>query len=277
MPGSTRQKDCRVSGHGNRSLSFLGREPERAPSQGASKIDIFTTKQLLEGLLGGYRALRGHTDGSATPRKLSQEHLARLSGMTRPWYRQLEKGDRRGSIVELERIAQVLQMTSRARAALFRRSAGHDPLPFTDSCAPDELHALWRPASEAQPACTVDAAFDIWHHNGRFASRFPHATNANRRPNLVEVLLLRPEPRRQLDSWPHWARLLTAELAEAVALYGQHHPSLLRLHSEVAADERVGPVYRAAAGYLFPDVDCKATLLEASPYAGLRQLTLLGT
>ncbi|MEU5239749.1 helix-turn-helix domain-containing protein [Streptomyces lydicus] len=259
-----------------RFVIILEFELEDVPSQGASKIDVYTTKPLLVGLLEGYRTLRGHTDGSPTPRQLSQERLARLSGMSLPWYRKLEKSERRGNVTELDRIARLLQMTSRARIALFRRSAGHDPLPFASACTPGELPALWRLATEVQPTCTVDPSFDIWHHNGRFASRFPSAAASARRPNLMEMLLLQPESRRQLDSWSQWAHLLTAELAEAVALYGEANATLHRLHSLMAADETVGPVYRTAAAYLFPDADCKVALIESSPRAGLRQLTLLG-
>ncbi|MGW8395882.1 MmyB family transcriptional regulator [Streptomyces lydicus] len=230
---------------------------------------------MLQQLLRGYREL-GNLSAAGGPRRAtSQEQVARQAGMSQPWYAQLERGQRRGTVEQLERISRALRMTPRARTALYRRSAGHDPLPFTAGTEVASAPALWQEAMKTQPSCLTDVDFTVLAHNERFASCLPYALATGDRPNVMQALLLRPEPRTHLPHWHLWAELLTAELAEATALYGQSE-NLQRLHHQVAADETVGPLYRAAGSYLFPDTGCKAVLLETTPYAGARRLTFIG-
>ncbi|MFI0220243.1 helix-turn-helix domain-containing protein [Streptomyces lydicus] len=230
---------------------------------------------MLRQLLRGYRELGNPSAAGDSRRATSQEQVARKVGMSQPWYAQLERGQRRGTVEQLDRISRVLRMTPRARTALFRRSAGHDPLPFTADTPAAGAPALWHEVMEAQPTCLTDGDFTILAHNERFATCLPYILATDDRPNVMQALLLRPEPRTQIAHWRLWAELLTAELAETVALYGQGG-NLQPLHTQVAADETVGPLYRTAGSYLFPDTERKAILLETVPYAGVRQLTFIG-
>ncbi|WP_411138064.1 helix-turn-helix domain-containing protein [Streptomyces sp. C10] len=256
--------------------SLLLKPRLRAPLARIGRDDIdVTATALLQQLLRGYREL-GNLSCTDGPRRVaSQEQVARQAGMSQPWYAQLERGRRRGTVEQLERISQALRMTPRARIALFRRSAGHDPLPLGPDTATASATALWHEAMKVQPTCLTDVDFNVLAYNESFASCLPYALATDERPNVMQTLLLRSEPRTQLAHWRLWAELLTAELAEAAALYGRSE-DLQSLHLQVVADETVGPLYRTAGSYLFPDTDCKAVLRESTVYPGVRQLTFIG-
>ncbi|MEU3878089.1 helix-turn-helix domain-containing protein [Streptomyces sp. NPDC029704] len=239
-------------------------------------MDAFTKEELLKGLLVGYRK-RGHRDADDQPRRaVTQDDLARFLGIWRRWYGQLESGKRVPKVEELEQIAHFLEMTPRARTALFRRALSCDPMPWPTYGDAGAAPTLWQASMDAHPTCLTDAGFTILRHNDRFASRFPYAVvgDEGSTPNLIRLLVLRPEAREHLSAWGQWAELLTAELAEALALHRENQ-ELQRLHREVSEDQAAGPVYARAATYLFPDDECKAALIEAPSVAGARQLTLI--
>ena len=242
---------------------------------------------LLKSLLVRHRELRcpQDTDRRGKPigpgpkrRRLSAEAFAKHLGVSKPYYLDIENSRRQATVDELEEIAALLTMTWRARAALFRRALGCEPLAASPlrpgASAPAALQQALR---EPQPTCITDLAYTIHSHNDQFAALLPHAAISAAevpRPNLMRTMLLSSQPRDQTPNTEGWAEELTAELIESVAMHPDH-PELHELHAEVAADDRMRPIYEKAGEYTYPDRDCKVVLSHTIAELQVRHLILV--
>ncbi|MET7801920.1 helix-turn-helix domain-containing protein, partial [Streptomyces decoyicus] len=189
---------------------------------------MLNRKDLLKALLVHHRTLRTPQDvgwrsttsgGPGRPRKrISAELFAKSLGVSKPYYLKIENGKKTPKAEELEHIAEILKMTWRARAALYRRALGCTPilpaLPRPGTSEPALRQALLEP----QATCLTDLAYNIRSHNDQFTALLPHAaasSSAGPRPNLIRAMLLRPQASEWADNSTEWAEELTAELVEA--------------------------------------------------------------
>ncbi|MFJ5804254.1 helix-turn-helix domain-containing protein [Streptomyces decoyicus] len=250
---------------------------------------MLNRKDLLKALLVHHRELRTPQDvgwrsnpsgGPGRPRRrISAELFAKSLGVSKPYYLKIENGQKQPKAEELEHIAELLQMTWRARAALYRRALGCTPIrpapPHPGTTEPALRQALLEP----QASCLTDLAYNIRSHNDQFAVLLPHAaasSSAGPRPNLIRATLLHPQASQWTDNSTEWTEELTAELTEAVSLHPDNH-ELLELHEEVAADPSAGPVYADAHRYTYPDRDSKVVISHSYPELNTRQVTLVAS
>ncbi|MEJ8652682.1 helix-turn-helix domain-containing protein [Streptomyces sp. MS1.AVA.3] len=220
-----------------------------------------------------------HHERRARPARtrISAELFAKSLGVSKPYYLKIENGRQPPKAEELEQIAELLKMTWRARAALYRRALGCTPVlpapPRPGTAEPVLREALLEPRA----SCLTDLAYNIRSYNDQFAALLPHAasgSSAGPRPNLIRATLLRPQASQWTDNCTEWAEELTAELIEAVSLHPDN-PELLQLHEEVAADPEAGPVYADAHRYAFPDRDSKVVVSHSFPELNTRQVILV--
>ncbi|WP_327707028.1 helix-turn-helix domain-containing protein [Streptomyces decoyicus] len=155
-------------------------------------------------------------------RRISAELFAKSLGVSKPYYLKIENGQQPPKTEELEQIAELLKMTWRARAALYRRALGCTPVlpppPHPETTEPALRQALLEP----QATCHTDLAYNIRSHNDQFTALLPHAatgSSVDPHPNLIRATLLRPQASQSVDNSTEWIEELTAELAEAVTLH----------------------------------------------------------
>ncbi|AWN24869.1 helix-turn-helix domain-containing protein [Streptomyces sp. NEAU-S7GS2] len=247
---------------------------------------MMNRNDLLKALLVHHRELgnpqdmgwRGTTSGRpGRPRtRISAELFAKSLGVSKPYYLKIENGRQHPKVDELEQIAELLKMSWRARAALFRRALGCAPV-LAAARRPETEPVLRQALLEPQASCRTDLAYNIRSHNDQFAALLPHAvigSSADPRPNLMRAMLLWPPASEWAGSSAEWAEELTAELVEAIAVNPDNR-ELLELHEEVAADPVAGPVYANAHRYIFPDRDCKVVVSHSFPELNTRQLILV--
>ncbi|MGW9429967.1 MmyB family transcriptional regulator [Streptomyces decoyicus] len=209
--------------------------------------------------------------------RVSAELFAKSLGVSKPYYLKIENGQQPPKAEELEHIAELLTMTWRARAALYRRALGCTPV-LPAPPRPGTAEAVLREALlEPQASCLTDLAYNIRSHNDQFATLLPHAATGSSvgpRPNLMRATLLRPQASQRAGNSAEWAEELTAELVEAVSLHPNNH-ELLGLHEQVAADPVTGPVYADAHHYAYPDRDSKVMVSHSFPELNTRQVILV--
>ncbi|WP_327707048.1 helix-turn-helix domain-containing protein [Streptomyces decoyicus] len=248
---------------------------------------MLNRKDLLKALLVHLRELATPQDvgwhgttsgGPGRPRdRISAELFAKSLGVSKPYYLKIENGQQQPKVEEVEQITELLKMTWRARAALYRRALGCTPVlpapPRPGSTEPALRQALLEP----QASCLTDLAYNIRSHNNQFTALLPHAALApstGPRPNLIRATLLHPQASQWADNSAEWTEELSAELVEAAALHPDNH-ELLGLHEEVAADPVASPIYADAHRYVFPDRECKVVVSHSFPELNTRQVTLV--
>ncbi|GGY10026.1 helix-turn-helix transcriptional regulator [Streptomyces hiroshimensis] len=175
---------------------------------GADHVDGESISRLL-------RAWRARVDARTVPelrgvfprpgRRLSQAHVARLTGVSEGWYRALEAG-RRQDFSEnfLLRVARALRLSEAETLTLFLAVCGRRPpggISGEPGDAGDLPHGV-RVLLEQQvsyPAYLSDVAWNIVAANSLMAEWFPWV----RRPgaNLMRWALLDPEAREQMLDW----------------------------------------------------------------------------
>ncbi|GHF43844.1 transcriptional regulator [Streptomyces mashuensis] len=162
------------------------------------------------------RAWRARVDARTVPelrgvsprpgRRLSQRHVARLTGVSEGWYRALEAG-RRHDFSEgfLLRVARALRLSEAETLTLFLAVSGRRP-PETGRtpAAPPApgLPAGVRTLLERQVGCPAylsDGAWNIVAANALMGAWFPWVLRP--RPNLMRWALLHPEAREQMLDW----------------------------------------------------------------------------
>lgn len=176
-------------------------------------------------------------DGRRSP-GLSQKEVARLTGVTDRWYRELELGRQANFSVDfLDRLAFTLRLSDAERRGLYLRATGREPAPRggADAKAIQALDAPMQRFLDSQlpnPAYLSDEAWNIFGHNQPQADWFPWIPYE---PNLMRWAFLYPEAREQLVNWREdWAGPFLAQIRFACL----HHPEskpLQKLKRDVLA------------------------------------------
>ncbi|MFK0291936.1 hypothetical protein ACIQU6_15890 [Streptomyces sp. NPDC090442] len=201
--------------------------------------------------------------------------MARLFGRESLWYRQRENGVKPFTTGELDRIADRLGMTWRARVALFRRASGCDPHPLARPVSTNSprTDAWWAKTLKPHAACLTEAAFNLLDHNAELATMLGSLTDhQSSRANLMRRLLLDDSVPTGRPATEVWRAPLAAELIEAVALHA-NDPDLRQLHADALRNPTIGPLYRGSASYTFPDQNSR--ILVTTLHPGVRQVAFL--
>ncbi|MDX2624033.1 helix-turn-helix domain-containing protein [Streptomyces sp. NPDC019922] len=156
---------------------------------------------------------------------LTQRDVARLTGVSERWYRELERGNEaQYSSDFLDRISSVLGLSPAERRALYLRAVGRPPalavVPEADRAAEVDEFLLQRflDGQTPNPAFATDLAWNVIGYNGPLVDWFPWVTY---RANQMRWALLDPEAREQLVNWEEdWARPFLGQIRYERA----HHP-----------------------------------------------------
>ncbi|MEV0274956.1 helix-turn-helix transcriptional regulator [Streptomyces sp. NPDC050610] len=137
-------------------------------------------------------------------RRLSQAHVARLTGVSEGWYRALEAG-RRQDFSEgfLLRVARALDLSEAETLTLFLAVCGRRP-PEETPRDPRELPEGVKALLDQQvsyPAYLSDIAWNVVAVNGLMAEWFPWSVRPG--ANLIRWALLSAEAREQMLDWEH--------------------------------------------------------------------------
>ncbi|MEV4742194.1 helix-turn-helix transcriptional regulator [Streptomyces sp. NPDC049555] len=157
------------------------------------------------------RAWRARVDARTVPelryvhprpgRRLSQQHVARMTGVSEGWYRALEAG-RRQDFSEgfLLRVAAALRLSEDETLTLFLAVTGRRPPRPAETCGdlPQGVRALLE-QQVTYPAYLSDGAWNIVAANTLMGAWFPWVLRP--RPNLMRWALLHPEAREQMLDW----------------------------------------------------------------------------
>ncbi|MCY1654313.1 helix-turn-helix domain-containing protein [Streptomyces sp. SL294] len=156
---------------------------------------------------------------------LTQRDVARLTGVSERWYRELERGNEaQYSSDFLDRISSVLGLSPAERRALYLRAVGRPPalavVPEAGGAAEVDEFLLQRflDGQTPNPAFATDLAWNVIGYNGPLVDWFPWVTY---RANQMKWALLDPEAREQLVNWEDdWARPFLGQIRYERA----HHP-----------------------------------------------------
>ncbi|PWS51637.1 XRE family transcriptional regulator [Streptomyces sp. FT05W] len=156
---------------------------------------------------------------------LTQRDVARLTGVSERWYRELERGNEaQYSSDFLDRISSVLGLSPAERRALYLRAVGRPPalavVLEADRAAEVDEFLLQRflDGQIPNPAFATDLAWNVIGYNGPLVDWFPWVTY---RANQMRWALLDPEAREQLVNWEQdWARPFLGQIRYERA----HHP-----------------------------------------------------
>ncbi|MEU7043739.1 helix-turn-helix transcriptional regulator [Streptomyces varsoviensis] len=135
-------------------------------------------------------------------RRLSQAHVARLTGVSEGWYRALEAGRRQDfSEAFLLRVARALRLSEAETLTLFLGVCGRRPpeeSPRDPRHLPEGVKALLD-QQVSYPAYLSDIAWNVVAVNGLMAEWFPWSVRPG--ANLIRWALLSPEAREQMLDW----------------------------------------------------------------------------
>ncbi|REK84514.1 hypothetical protein DY245_42925 [Streptomyces inhibens] len=171
---------------------------------------------------------------------------------------------------ELKQVADLLQMTWRARVALYRRALRSEPHPSSGGPVTPASDSSWARGLLSQPTCLVDTSFAVLDWNQPFAKLVRVSERRLARGNLMSLLLMEDVAREWADG-DTWQEILAAELIEAAALHWTESPHLQQLHEAALDDPVVGSVYEKSAGYTFPERNCKLAMRYLHP--GVQEVT----
>ncbi|GGR34265.1 helix-turn-helix transcriptional regulator [Streptomyces netropsis] len=158
------------------------------------------------------RAWRSRVDARTVPelrglyprpgRRLSQAHVARMTGVSEGWYRALEAGRRQDfSESFLLRVAQALRLSEAETLTLFLAVCGRRP-PGLLAPDPTDLPRGVQALLEQQvsyPAYLSDVAWNVVAVNPLMGEWFPWVLRPG--ANLMRWTLLDPEAREQMLDW----------------------------------------------------------------------------
>jgi len=169
---------------------------------------------------------------------LSQQEVARLSGVSERWYRSLELGKPANFSADfLDGLASALHLSPVERHVLYLKAAGRPPAePEGDAeGVMDEQLQHFLDSQAPNPAYASDIAWNIVGTNGPLADWFPWAPH---RANLMRWSLLRPEARHQLVDWRNdWARPYLGQIRYVRARHPQN-AGLRELERDLLAGSR---------------------------------------
>ncbi|GHF26095.1 helix-turn-helix transcriptional regulator [Streptomyces morookaense] len=163
-------------------------------------------------------------------RRLSQKHVARMTGVSEGWYRALEAGRRQDfSESFLLRVAEALRLSDAETLTLFVAVTGRRPPEF-GRCRrdlPPGVKALLE-QQVSYPAYLSDDAWNIVAANSLMGAWFPWVLRP--KANLMRWALLDPEAREQMLDWEDsCARIYLAMLRVA----SNSNPGNTELHGLV--------------------------------------------
>lgn len=197
---------------------------------------------------------------------ISQAQTAQALFVSERWYASLERGDMVNPSTEfLDKVAKVLRMEERERAALYVFTLGYEPSVPLDPMAGTNVASAWQQAVSCvtgQPCYINDVAWNVLAANEDFIRMFPQAPNHPPRlpeQNLIRWMLLREDAREHhLVNWEKgWAEPVAAQLRTAVAAHPENK-DLQQLDREVSDDPVAGPIYRSHnIDYVNPDGDTR--------------------
>lgn len=134
-------------------------------------------------------------------RRLSQKHVARMTGVSEGWYRALEAGRRQDfSESFLLRVAEALRLSAAETLTLFVAVTGRRPPEFGRGCRdlPPGVAALLE-QQVSYPAYLSDGSWNIVAANSLMREWFPWVLRPQ--ANLMRWALLDPEAREQMLDW----------------------------------------------------------------------------
>ncbi|MEV8473925.1 helix-turn-helix transcriptional regulator [Streptomyces sp. NPDC051173] len=176
--------------------------------EGVDRVDDRVDGESISRLLRAWRArvdarTVGELRGTFPPpgRRLSQAHVARLTGVSEGWYRALEAGRRQDfSESFLLRVAQALRLSDAETLTLFLAVCGRRPpeLSRAQRELPNGVKALLE-QQVSYPAYLSDVAWNVVATNSLMGEWFPWALRPG--ANLMRWALLAPEAREQMLDW----------------------------------------------------------------------------
>ncbi|MGW8690218.1 helix-turn-helix domain-containing protein [[Kitasatospora] papulosa] len=174
---------------------------------------------------------------------LTQRDVARLTGVSERWYRELERGNEaQYSSDFLDRLSSALGLSPAERRALYLRAVGRPPalavVPEADRAADVDEVLLQRflDGQAPNPAFATDLVWNVIGYNGPLVDWFPWVAH---QANQMKWVLLEPEAREQLVNWEQdWARPLLGQIRYERA----HHPedeALRQLERDILVESPV--------------------------------------
>lgn len=189
---------------------------------GAWRVEIGRSAEL-NALMRSWRnrldpgKIPGLSQDGRRRRKVSQELLAQLVGVSTAWYARLERGERGNySDALLDRAARVLQLSEDEHATLFRLAVGREPLlrPRVDPAVvdPTSRHFV---EQQPFPACLTDGCWNVVAYNALMTELFPTFGCEH---NLMRWVLTYRAAQLQLVDWETtWAPRMLGQLRLAVS------------------------------------------------------------
>jgi transcriptional regulator with XRE-family HTH domain len=208
--------------------------------------------------------LDAHQNSARRPRRrtVSQELVASLVGYSTAWYSSLERGEPKTYSADfLDRVVDILQMTSDERRLLFWLATGHEPtsprLPSTVGTAPTFRRVL---DAQPWPAYITDPAWDVLAYNSIAREWFPWVDGNE--TNVMRWVFTYPEARTQLHQWrTDWAPKMLGQLRAARARFPDNK-RLEQVLTEILHSNRdARKIWDQPLTYLHPDGDQRALYL----------------
>ncbi|MGG2462854.1 helix-turn-helix domain-containing protein [Streptomyces sp. RGM 3693] len=168
------------------------------------------------------------TGSPATRLGITQDHMARLTGVTAGWYRQLEKGRQAPSAEWIETLVRALVLDEGQRHSLYLYGIGVEP-PSRSRPDRSNLHPTADALVQVQPwtAYVSDFAWDVMTMNETAGREWPWMRNG---VNVMVWALTYPEARMQLINWEEdWAKPMASQLR----LHHQANPDHVRLNEVI--------------------------------------------
>jgi transcriptional regulator with XRE-family HTH domain len=251
----------------------------RNPGIGVGPLD--DPAQSLGSLLRSWRArvdarrIPGLVREGRRGSGLSQKDVARLTGVTDRWYRELELGRAANfSPGFLDRLALALRLSDVERQVLYQRAVGHAPhrrlVPGAEAVKIlDEGMQQLLDGLLPNPAYLSDEGWNVFGHNQPQIDWFPWIPYE---PNVMRWAFLYPEARVQLVRWAEdWAGPMLAQLRFA-CLQSPENAELQQLARDILqGSSEAREMWEAAELMQHPDGDIRRLRL---PYHGEQEIAV---
>jgi len=173
----------------------------------------------------------GRRRANPARRRVTQDALARQSGVTTTWYRTLERGVQAGySQAFLDRVARVLHLDSHERQVLYLLATGRAAAaqPASPADAVSDALASWV-HTQPCPAYIIDEAWDVHLRNRAMDDWFPHLRQVD---NIMRLVFCTDTRQQLVDFAQSWAPSLVGQLRGALARW-PNNPRLIQLITDV--------------------------------------------
>jgi transcriptional regulator with XRE-family HTH domain len=188
---------------------------------------------------------------------VSQDLMARLVGVSAPWYGKLERGEREPNYSDdfLERVAYSLRLDDDERTILFLLAVGREPTPRVRPASGVVGEMLERIVHrQPWPAYISDRAWDVVVYNQAMADWFPHFAYEL---NVMRWVFYYPASRLQLVEWEtSWAPLMLAQMRLAHAKWPKDKRLTGLIRETLTENEFARNLWRTKPKvYVHPDGD----------------------